>query len=133
MSIAIFFTIASTGLPWIAYYVANWRLTSIIISVPLIFAIASPFIVPESARWLVSQGRVEEAIHILHKFERINKTKVPDKVYQDFRVNFSFIFLKFTVLLIRQKNIIQIFLMDLKIKIKLLILINSRRRCLANL
>lgn len=47
---------------------------------------AAPWLVPESARWLVSQGQVEKAIKILGKFERINGTKVPENVYQHFRV-----------------------------------------------
>ncbi|XP_071645804.1 organic cation transporter protein-like isoform X2 [Temnothorax longispinosus] len=72
-------------LPWIAYFLANWRLTCITISVPLALAVAAPWLVPESARWLVSQGQVEKAIGILGKFERMNGTKVPENVYQQFR------------------------------------------------
>lgn len=86
MSIALFFTFAACILPWIAYYLADWRMTCITISVPLALAVAAPWLVPESARWLVSQGQVEKAIRILGKFERINGTKVPENVYQQFRV-----------------------------------------------
>jgi len=86
MSIALFFTFAACILPWIAYFLADWRMTCITISVPLALAIAAPWLVPESARWLVSQGQVEKAIQILGKFERINGTKVPENVYQHFRV-----------------------------------------------
>ncbi|XP_012217407.2 organic cation transporter protein [Linepithema humile] len=85
MSIALFFTFAACILPWIAYFLADWRMTCIAISVPLALAIAAPWLVPESARWLVSQGQVERAIKILGKFERINGTKVPENVYQQFR------------------------------------------------
>jgi len=86
MSIALFFTFASCILPWIAYFLADWRMTCIAVSAPLALAIAAPWLVPESARWLVSQGQVERAIKILGKFERINGTKVPENVYQQFRV-----------------------------------------------
>lgn len=86
MSIALFFTFATCALPWIAYYLADWRMTCIATSVPLVLAVVAPWLVPESARWLVSQGRVERAIEILAKFERINGTKVPENVYQRFRV-----------------------------------------------
>ncbi|XP_011499844.1 PREDICTED: organic cation transporter protein [Ceratosolen solmsi marchali] len=85
MSIALFFTFAACLLPWIAYYLADWRLTCVVTSVPLVLAVATPWFVPESARWLVSQGQVDKAVLILHKFERINKTKVPDQVFKDFR------------------------------------------------
>ncbi|KAI4496537.1 hypothetical protein M0804_000347 [Polistes exclamans] len=85
MSIAIFFTFASCVLPWIAYFLADWRMTCLATSVPLILAILSPWLIPESARWLVSQGRVDQAIGILRKFERINGTKVPDDIYKQFQ------------------------------------------------
>ncbi|XP_026301780.1 organic cation transporter protein-like [Apis mellifera] len=85
MSIAMFFTFASCILPWIAYFLLDWRMTCIATSVPLILAVATPWLIPESARWLVSQGQVDKAIDILGKFERINGTKVPDDVYKRFR------------------------------------------------
>ncbi|XP_012276481.1 organic cation transporter protein [Orussus abietinus] len=85
MSIALFFTFAACILPWIAYFLADWRMTCIATSVPLVLAIATPWMVPESARWLVSQGQVDKAIGILRKFERINGTKVPENVYKEFK------------------------------------------------
>ncbi|XP_017797048.1 PREDICTED: organic cation transporter protein [Habropoda laboriosa] len=85
MSIAMFFTFAACVLPWIAYFLADWRMTCIVTSVPLVLAVATPWLIPESARWLVSQGKVDKAIEILGKFERINGTKVPDDVYKRFR------------------------------------------------
>ncbi|CAK9820774.1 Organic cation transporter protein [Anthophora plagiata] len=85
MSIAMFFTFAACILPWIAYFLADWRMTCIVTSVPLVLAVATPWLVPESARWLVSQGQVDKAIEILSKFEQINGTKVPDDIYKRFR------------------------------------------------
>ncbi|KAG5679390.1 hypothetical protein PVAND_008958 [Polypedilum vanderplanki] len=84
MSIAIFFTIASCGLPWIAYYIADWKMFAIVTSAPLILAAFTPFVVPESARWLVSQGRVNKAMKILKKFEKINGKNVSPQIYKDF-------------------------------------------------
>ncbi|GAB0091927.1 organic cation transporter protein [Sergentomyia squamirostris] len=84
MSIAIFFTMGSCALPWIAYYLADWKIFIIVTSVPLAFTILTPLVVPESARWLVSQGKIDKAIRIMKKFEKINKTDVPPQVYQDF-------------------------------------------------
>lgn len=55
MSIALFFTTASCALPWIAYYLANWKLFAIVTSAPLALAIFTPLLVPESAR-LVNLG-----------------------------------------------------------------------------
>lgn len=86
MSIAIFFTFAACILPWIAYFLADWRHTCIAVSVPLALAIATPWLVPESARWLVSQGQVDKAITILRKIEKINGTEVPENIYKHFTV-----------------------------------------------
>ncbi|XP_043271469.1 organic cation transporter protein-like [Venturia canescens] len=85
MSIALFFTAAACLLPWIAYFVADWRWTIVATSVPLVLAIATPWVVPESARWLVSQGQVDKAITILRRFERLNGTKVSENVYTNFK------------------------------------------------
>ncbi|XP_076483788.1 organic cation transporter protein-like [Bombus vancouverensis nearcticus] len=62
-------------------------MTCIVTSVPLVLAVGTPWLIPESARWLVSQGQIDRAIKILGKFERINGTKVPDDIYRRFRVN----------------------------------------------
>lgn len=52
MSIAIFFTMAACMLPWIAYYLANWKLLALVTSLPLLLAILTPLVVPESARYV---------------------------------------------------------------------------------
>lgn len=84
MSIAIFFTIAACILPWIALYLKNWQLLTLVTSAPLCLALFTPWVVPESARWLVSQGKIEKAMKILRKFEKINKTEVKPEIYDQF-------------------------------------------------
>ncbi|XP_015043213.2 organic cation transporter protein [Drosophila pseudoobscura] len=84
MSIAIFFTGAACLLPWIAYFVADWKWLTIVTSAPLLLAVFTPLIVPESARWLVAQGKVDKAISILKKLERRNGRQVPAQTYQHF-------------------------------------------------
>lgn len=85
MSIAIFFTLAACLLPWIALWLADWRQLAVVTSLPLVLAVATPWLIPESARWLVSQGKIERAIGIMKRFERINGCHVDAQVYQDFR------------------------------------------------
>ncbi|XP_063836586.1 organic cation transporter protein-like [Ostrinia nubilalis] len=84
MSIALFFTLAASLLPWIALWADDWRMFALGTSIPFALAIATPWVVPESARWLVSQGKIDKALTIMKKFERINKTKIPDKVLSEF-------------------------------------------------
>lgn len=50
MSIALFFTMAASLLPWIAYWLADWRLLCVATSAPLLVAALTPWLVPESAR-----------------------------------------------------------------------------------
>ncbi|KAL1459246.1 hypothetical protein WDU94_011251 [Cyamophila willieti] len=82
MSIAVFFTLAESLLPWIAYYVANWKWLSILTSLPLLVGVVIGLIVPESARWLLSQGRVDQTISIMRRFEKMNNKHVDEKIYE---------------------------------------------------
>ncbi|KAJ0182990.1 hypothetical protein K1T71_000966 [Dendrolimus kikuchii] len=84
MSIALFFTLAASLLPWIALWANDWRLFALGTSIPYVLAAATPWVVPESARWLVSQGKIDKALTIMKKFERINKAKIPEKVLSEF-------------------------------------------------
>ncbi|KAJ8706378.1 hypothetical protein PYW08_011004 [Mythimna loreyi] len=86
MSIAVYFTFAACLLPWIALWVADWKTYTLIISVPLVLAVLTPWVVPESARWLISQGRIDEAIKIMQICESVNKKKIPYAVIEEFRV-----------------------------------------------
>lgn len=52
MSIAIYFTMATCLLPWMAYFIANWKMLCIATSVPLLLVVVTPWIVPESARYV---------------------------------------------------------------------------------
>ncbi|XP_065361705.1 organic cation transporter protein-like [Calliphora vicina] len=84
MSIAIFFTLAACILPWMAYYLANWKLLALATSLPLLLAVFTPLVVPESARWLVSQGRVDKAVSILKRLEKMNGKHITPETYQTF-------------------------------------------------
>lgn len=87
MSIAIFFTFASCLLPWIALYLANWKYFAIFVSAPLVLAVFTPFCVPESARWLVSQGQTKRAMTILRKVARINRQPVDENIFKKFETD----------------------------------------------
>ena len=55
--------LAYSVLPGIAYAQRNWRNLQLIISVPPVILLFVYWFVPESPRWLISQGRQEEALH----------------------------------------------------------------------
>jgi len=62
-------------LPGFAYIIPYWANLQIAISIPsLLFAVmlVVPGLVPESPKWLLTKGRVEEAREIIEKIEKIN-------------------------------------------------------------
>ncbi|XP_048004281.1 solute carrier family 22 member 3-like [Leguminivora glycinivorella] len=86
MSIALYFGGGCVVLPWLALWLSDWRTFTLVTSLPMLVALVTPFLVPESVGWLVSKGRVDEAVKIIHKFERVNKTKVSQDVLDTFIV-----------------------------------------------
>lgn len=87
MSFAIFFTIAVTALPWIAKACGDWKVLSLATSVPLALVLLAFFILPESPRWLLSKGRVDDAINKVKTIARVNKKEVPVKLIEQFKLS----------------------------------------------
>ncbi|XP_045542423.1 solute carrier family 22 member 3 [Papilio machaon] len=87
--LALFFGGSSLVIPWVAYLIADWRKFLWYSTLPLSFCLLVPYLIPESARWLASRGKVNQAVKVLKKFERINRTKVPQDVMDDFIVSSS--------------------------------------------
>ncbi|CAD1470171.1 unnamed protein product, partial [Heterotrigona itama] len=50
VAFGIYFAAASTILPWMAYYISNWRYFTYLTAVPLLSVVITPWILPESAR-----------------------------------------------------------------------------------
>lgn len=86
---ALFFTTGVCTLPWIALACHDWRLFSLVTCIPMSFAILAPFLMPESAMWLMSVGRAEEAIKKVQRIGQINKKEVPPQLIEKFRAGLS--------------------------------------------
>uniref|UniRef100_A0A4W5NKR4 Solute carrier family 22 member 13b n=1 Tax=Hucho hucho TaxID=62062 RepID=A0A4W5NKR4_9TELE len=56
-----FYAVGLMLLPWIAYGVRNWRALQLVLSSPVLLLAVYFWILPESARWLLTQGRQNEA------------------------------------------------------------------------
>ncbi|XP_023226409.1 organic cation transporter 1-like [Centruroides sculpturatus] len=69
-------TITAAVSPWILYYVRNWRKMLFICSVPNVLMIFMLWWVPESASWLLTRGKKDEAIKILNRISAVNKRKL---------------------------------------------------------
>ncbi|KAK2579265.1 hypothetical protein KPH14_008225 [Odynerus spinipes] len=84
MSFGIYFAAAAGLLPWIAYWIADWRILSIVTAFPMIVAFVGPWIVPESARWYIMNGNIPKAIEMLKKFAKVNRKEVKQEVFDEF-------------------------------------------------
>ncbi|CAH0722972.1 unnamed protein product, partial [Brenthis ino] len=89
LSIALYFGGGCLMLPWLALWMSDWRKLLWITTLPILVVIAVPFTVPESARWLSSRGRVNDAVKVLRRFEKVNGTNIPEDVMDDFIVSAS--------------------------------------------
>ncbi|CAG5053792.1 unnamed protein product [Parnassius apollo] len=89
MPIALYFGGGCLLLPWLAYWISDWRIFLWVTSLPMALSLLLPLFIPESARWLASRGKVNQAVKILRRFEKINGTKIPQDVMDDFIVSSS--------------------------------------------
>ncbi|XP_045070758.1 solute carrier family 22 member 13-like isoform X3 [Coregonus clupeaformis] len=67
-------------LPGIAYGVHNWRALQLVLSSPVLLLAVYFWILPESARWLLTQGRQMEARQELQRAAAVNRREVPQSL-----------------------------------------------------
>lgn len=64
-------------LPVIAYFIRQWKSLQLAISIPCVLLGIFYWTIPESPRWLVAEGRLDEAIAILKNGAKTNKKQLP--------------------------------------------------------
>uniref|UniRef100_A0A3Q1CB30 Major facilitator superfamily (MFS) profile domain-containing protein n=1 Tax=Amphiprion ocellaris TaxID=80972 RepID=A0A3Q1CB30_AMPOC len=78
-----FFPLGLMVLSGLAYLIRNWRILQLVLFSPLILVVGIYYIVlPESARWLITQGRKKEAIKAIRKAAQVNKRDVPEDLLE---------------------------------------------------
>ncbi|XP_023282826.1 solute carrier family 22 member 7-like [Seriola lalandi dorsalis] len=68
-------TFGNTGFAAIAYFVTDWRWLIVSVTSPLLLAIFTWRWMPESARWLIANGKLEQAQTYLKKCATMNGTE----------------------------------------------------------
>lgn len=89
VSFAVFYTLFVTTLPFMALALAHWKLIALVTSVPFAIAIFTPLFMPESPRWLLSKGRIDDTIKKVLMIGRVNKKVVPPKLIEQFKWTMS--------------------------------------------
>ncbi|XP_037004272.2 solute carrier family 22 member 13 isoform X2 [Artibeus jamaicensis] len=70
------FSIGQMVLSGLAYGIRNWRLFQIASTAPVLLLFFYFWVLPESARWLLIQGRLEEAKRVIQKAASVNGRKL---------------------------------------------------------
>jgi len=71
------FGIGAALLPLIAYFIREWQSLQLAISLPCILLASFYWFVPESPRWLMAEGRLDEALKILKDGAKTNGRTLP--------------------------------------------------------
>ncbi|XP_023777754.1 solute carrier family 22 member 13-like isoform X1 [Cyanistes caeruleus] len=79
------FAIGQMILAGLSYGIRNWRLLEIAGSAPIFAFFLFIGVLPESARWLVTKGRIEEAKKVLQKAAAINKRSLPPELLEQLK------------------------------------------------
>ncbi|XP_051624329.1 solute carrier family 22 member 13-like [Manacus candei] len=79
------FAIGQMILAGLSYGIRNWRLLEIAGSAPILVVLFYIWVLPESARWLVTKGRMEEAKKLLQKAAATNKRSLPEGLLEQLK------------------------------------------------
>ncbi|XP_023777752.1 solute carrier family 22 member 13-like [Cyanistes caeruleus] len=79
------FAIGQMMVAGLSYGIRNWRLLEIVGSAPMFALFFFIWVLPESARWLVTKGRIEEAKKVLQKAAAINKRSLPPELLEQLK------------------------------------------------
>lgn len=75
----LFFTTGYILTAGFAYFITDWRMLQVAITVPSIAFLVYWWFIPESARWLLTKGRVQEAKDLLQRASQENGVEMPSE------------------------------------------------------
>ncbi|KAF1415998.1 Solute carrier family 22 member 5, partial [Spheniscus humboldti] len=88
LGVCIFYAFGYMLLPLFAYFIRDWRMLLLALTLPGLLCIPLWWVIPESPRWLISQGRFQEAEDIIRKAAKTNGLTAPDVILDPSEVRF---------------------------------------------
>lgn len=82
VAVMMFFSLGFILTAGFAYVFTDWREFQIAITLPGLLFMCYYWFIPESARWLISKNRKEEAIKIIEAVAKENKVVIPKEVLE---------------------------------------------------
>lgn len=79
VGVQLFFTIGYILTAAFAYYITNWRMLQVALTIPSIGFLLYWWFIPESARWLLTKGRLQEAKDLLQRASLKNGVEMPNE------------------------------------------------------
>ncbi|GAA6234857.1 solute carrier family 22 member 4-like isoform X1 [Lates japonicus] len=76
------FGIGYALLPLFAYFIRGWRMLLVATAIPGFLFIPTWWLIPESPRWLLQKGRVEEAELVIRNAAKMNRVPVPEVIFE---------------------------------------------------
>ncbi|XP_060941333.1 organic cation/carnitine transporter 2-like [Limanda limanda] len=69
-------------LPLFAYFIRGWRMLLVASAIPGLLLVPTWWLIPESPRWLLQKGRVEEAELVIRNAAKRNRVPVPEVLFK---------------------------------------------------
>ncbi|XP_059846568.1 organic cation/carnitine transporter 2-like isoform X2 [Hypanus sabinus] len=83
LGVCISYALGYMLLPFIAYFLRNWRMLLLALSLISLTYIPLWWFIPESPRWLLIKGRVKEAEEILQYIAKKNGVTLPEVLFSE--------------------------------------------------
>ncbi|CAH1257359.1 SLC22A5 [Branchiostoma lanceolatum] len=87
MSMYLFLVMGYIVLGALAYIIRDWWKLQLAISAPFLLCLTYWWLLPESPRWLIVTGRMEDAKRVIKRAARMNGADFPDKLYREIDSN----------------------------------------------